>query len=177
MRQVLVDQEQPGRRQDPRVPWEDDGRQAETLRDAVGVQRPGPPVRHQGVVAKVDVELGRVDPGRLGHVVGHDAVDGGGGLDRLESHPPGDPLADRRPGGIRVEPHRSAQERVRTNETQHHVGVRDRRLAAPTSVADGARLRSRAPRPDAQEPDLVDLGDAASARPDLQQVDHRHADR
>ncbi len=86
-------------------------------------------------------------------------------------------LGQRARGGRRIEPHASAEEVQGIEAPQHQVRVGDGRSRAAARVARGAGLRARALRADAQRAGRVHRGDAAAARPDLGDVDHRDLDR
>ena len=82
-----------------------------------------------------------------------------------------------RPRVRRVERHFAAEERRRVEKAEQQVGIGQSRMHATLAVADRARTRAGAARPDAQCATLVDIGQAAAARADLDHVDHRNLDR
>ena len=60
---------------------------------------------------------------------------------------------------------------------EQQVGVGHGRLAPAAAVAGRAGLRAGAVRPDLQQAERVDPGDAAAAGADLDHLDHRHSHR
>ena len=111
-----------------------------------------------------------------GHALGHHLGDAPGGVDRAEPDLRADAShrAFRRRG---IQRHPSAEKEAGIIPAQHEVRVGHCRLRAATAVAGRARIGTRAFRPDAQQPNLVDHGDRAAAGADLDHVDHRGLDR
>ena len=76
-----------------------------------------------------------------------------------------------------VELHRAAEEIVRVEPAEHHIGVGDGRLGAAAAIADRAGIGAGALRADLERADVVDPGDRAAAGADLDHVDHRQHHR
>ena len=80
-------------------------------------------------------------------------------------------------GGGYVERHAPAEEVARVQITKNQVGVRHSRVGAASAVTDWPRLRARGIRADFEQPEAVDAGDAATTRPDFDQVYAADLDR
>ncbi len=76
-----------------------------------------------------------------------------------------------------VERHLAAEKAFGDHAPERDVGIGDRRFRAALTVGDGARMAAGAARPDFQRADLIDPGDAAAARADLDDVDDRQHHR
>ena len=63
-----------------------------------------------------------------------------------------------------VEAHPAAEEVVRVDDAEHHVGVGHGRPHAAEAVAGGAGIGAGALRPHAKQPARIDMGDGAAAR-------------
>ena len=85
-------------------------------------------------------------------------------------------LRDGPPGELAVEAQAARQPLV-VEVAERDVGVGQRRLGAAVGVARGSRDGAGAARPDVELPGVVDPDDAAAARPDLGDVDGRHAEQ
>ena len=154
----------------------DDLANAEDARDAGRVRGAGTAESHHGVATRILAALDQMNARRRRHTLGDDLVNAPRGLDGREP----ERLADaghRLDGGAAVERHAAAEKKRRIVKPEHQVGVGDGRLGAAATVACGARVGTGRARADAEQPDLVDVGDRAAARPGLDHVDHRHPDR
>ena len=115
------------------------------------MQRPGAAIGDEREIGGVEAALGGHPAHHMGHLGRGDAQDAVGrrGRDR-------DRAARRRASSsarsarLDVEPHLAAEEAVGAEPAEHEVGVGDGRLGAAAAVADRARLRARALRPDMQ---------------------------
>ena len=103
-------------------------------------------------------------------------MDGPGGIRHIDAERPGHGRLDGPSGGGLVEAHGAAGEPLRIEIAEDQVGVGDGRPRAATAVAGRPRLGARALRPNLNEPERVDLGDAAAARSDLDHADRRGRD-
>ena len=90
-------------------------------------------------------------------------------------------LAELAPEGLlcrcEVELHRSAEEETGIVVSKYQIGVRHRRLVAAEAITGRTRHRAGALRSDLEETELVDMGDAAAACADLDELHHRDLDR
>jgi hypothetical protein len=139
-------------------------------------QRPGAPERQQRVVARVAAALGG-DELHGAHDVGDGEPDGGG---RCAGDVGAEAGGDGSEGGVRaigVEPHGVAEEGVGANGAAHDMGVGDRGLGAAAAIAGRPGHGADAARTDAQHAAVVDPDQAAAARADRNDVEHRGADR
>ena len=89
----------------------------------------------------------------------------------------GDAFCDRRARGLGIEREFAAEEALGIEPAEHEIGVGDGRLGAAAAVADRPRRRAGALRTDMQALLLIEPGDRAAARADLDDVDHRRLDR
>jgi hypothetical protein len=92
-----------------------------------------------------------------------------------QAHPARQPL-DGGLGGREVDAHLAPREVIGVEIAEQEVGVRDRGIRSPEAIGGRTGLGARAPRAHLEQPDLVDLGDAAAARADLDQLDGGDAD-
>ena len=83
----------------------------------------------------------------------------------------------RRSAAAAVELHVAAEEIVGIEQPEHQVGVGDGRLVAAAAVAGRTGIGAGALRADLEQPERVDMGDAAAAGADLDHVDRRDGDR
>ena len=106
------------------------------------------------------------------HVLVHHVVDAARHVNDGQAGPFGERLhgALRR---IAVDCHAAARKEFGIQETQQQVGVRDGRRFAATAVADRSGLRSGTFRPDFQQLHVVDMGNAAAAGADFDELDGR----
>ena len=173
----LVGQQHAERREVRRKQRHDHRRDEQLAGDGADVQRACAAGGHQREVARV-VALGdRHLAHRERHLVDRDVDDRLRRRDRVELQRLGDLLLDAAPRAVRVELHRAAEEIVRVEPAEHHVGVGDGRLGAAAAIADRAGIGARALRADLQRADVVDPGDRAAAGADLDHVDHRQHHR
>src|SRR5882724_1892234 len=99
---------------------------------------------------------------RRRHLLADDPVDARRRLARISA----EPLPEHRDRPLRpgaVELHLAAEEIVGVEKSEDEVGVGHRRPRAAAPVGDRPRYRPGAARPDLEEPELADLGDAAAA--------------
>ena len=155
----------------------DHGRNVQLAGDRHHVQRPGAARGDQREVARI-VALGDRDLAhRERHLGDRDLDDRLRGRDGVELERLGDLLLDAARGAVGVELHLAAEEIVRIEPAEHHVGVGDGRLGAAAAVADRAGIGARAVRADLERADVVEPGDRAAAGADLDHVDHRQHHR
>nr|WP_244938662.1 hypothetical protein [Actinomadura madurae] len=112
-----------------------------------------------------------------GHAVGRDALDADGGLGHVDAEWFRHMGLQGRPHVGADQAHLAARELVRVEASGDEVGVGDRGHGAPGSVGDRARVRSRAAGPDLEQAEVVEAGDRAAARADLDHVDHGEPER
>ena len=74
-------------------------------------------------------------------------------------------------------PHLAAEEVLRRQTAEHHIGVRDRRLGTAIAIADRARSSARTFGTDAHRGTRDDACDTAASGADLRDVDHRNLNR
>ncbi len=127
-------------------------------------------------VARVVAAPDRDEPQRVDHAgVGEpdDPVGGllGGRADLLPEPP------DRLQRQVAADRQAPAEEVVRVDHARHQLRVGDRRRRAALAVARGPRVGARAARPDVQAAGVVDPGDRAAARADLDDVGDGHVGR
>ena len=103
-----------------------------------------------------------------------DAIRGG---DRIHAQRLGAFAANTFTGGFPVKMKIASQEVVRVEAPEDEVGIGNGGLLAAFAIADGARVRPRALRPDSQNPAGIDPGDAAAPGADFDEIDHRGPDR
>ena len=152
-------------------------RDVKLARDSADMKRPGPAGGDQREVARV-VALGdRHFAHRERHLVDRDIDDGLRGRDGIELERVGDLLLDAAQGALGIELHRAAEEIVRIDPAEHHIGVGNGRLGAAAAIADRPGIGAGALRPDLERADVVEPRDAAAAGADLDHVDHRQHDR
>ena len=147
----------------------------EDASDLPGVHRSRAAEGIQRVGAQVLAALDAVNSCGRSHVLVDDPMYVPGGSRQVGAHGRPDPVRDRPPRRVHVEPHSAPQEEVRIEIAQHEIGIGDRRLAATQAVAGGARVGPRAVGPDLQEAHAIEPSDGAAARPDLDQLDDGHA--
>ena len=127
----------------------DHARAPEDAGHAEGVHGPGAAEGEDREALDVLAALDRVDARGARHALVGELVDAPGRLDGVEPERPPDPLGDRAPRRVPVEPHLAAEEEVGVEVAEHQVGVGHGRLRAAEAVADRARAarpRSRARR-------------------------------
>ena len=95
----------------------------------------------------------------------------------IHAERPRDLLCDDRARLLGVELQGAADQLRRVDVAEHDIGVCDGRLAAALVVADRARRRAGAHRPDLQRAAAVDPQDRAAAGADLGKIDRRHFQR
>ena len=78
---------------------------------------------------------------------------------------------------LHIELHLAAEKIIRIEITEHQIGVGHRRLRAALAIAHRAGIGARAVRPDFEQSERIDPGDAAAAGADLDHVDDRNAHR
>ena len=144
--------------------------------EAVGVDGTGPAEGHEDEVPRVVSTLDRDSPERADHGVVGDLHDTEGHLDHVQAERVRALLLDDPPGRVLVEAHLAAEEVVRIEAMQDQVRVRDGGLGSSFPVARGGRIGAGAPRSHPQHAARVHPRDGATARADLDQVDHRGAD-
>ena len=141
------------------------------------MDRTGAAEREQGELLDVLAALDRVDACRGRHVLVDQLVNPPGRAHRLEAERPADPRFDRARRGRGIEAHLAAEKELRVEIAEHQIGIGHGRLVAALPVAGRARIGAGAVRPDLEQPEAVDPGDAAAAGADLDHLDHRHLDR
>ena len=140
------------------------------------VQRPGTAEGDQREVARVEPLLHRLGADGIRHVGIDDGEHPFGGLVPVDAERLCE-AGERRIGPLGRERHLAAEEVVRVQPAEHEVGVGHRRRLAAPAVAGGAGLGARALRPYLEGAARVDARDAAAARTDGRDVDHRHQHR
>ena len=143
----------------------------------VRVQRPGAAVSEHGEVARVEALGGGYCAHRIGHLSVGDAQNAErGGVD---VHPErlGDLAGNSATRSFEIELHLSAEEVVRIEPSDDHVGVRHRRLGAAASVAHRPGLGARTLRADPRAAVRIEPCEAAPAGADLIDVKHSNAHR
>ena len=171
-----VRHQQPERGQHARFRRHDHHRNVQFQRQPSGVQRPGTAERDQREIAQVVATVNRNDPDRPEHVGVGDAHDAERHLHRIHAHfasqPPDGAL---RRGAVERD---AAAERVLGGEPpQYQVGVGYGGLGAAASIAHGSRYGTGAARTHSQDAARVEPGDAAAARADVVESDHRNRER
>ena len=141
------------------------------------MHRPGAAEREERELRDVLAALDRVDARRRRHVLVDHLVDAPGRAHAVEAERPADPRLDRARRGLAVEAHLAAEEERRIEIAEHQIGIGHGRLVAALAVAGRPRIGAGAVRPDLEQPERVDPGDAAAAGADLDHLDHRHLDR
>ena len=144
--------------------------------DIDGVCGTGTAEADHGVMARVLALLDEMDAGGGTHALDHDLVDAPGGfLDRKAEW-----RGHRRDGlacRLEVERHAAAEEEAGVVIAEHQIGVGHGRLHAAHAIAGRARIGAGRMRADLEQADLVDRGDRAAARADLDHVDDGRLDR
>ena len=156
---------------------DDHFRDVELLREGRGMDRPGPPERHQAEFARIVSALDGHDAKGLRHAVVDDADDPGRRIHHSLAEGVCDVGANRPFRRRRVDREPSAEEVGAAQEPEHHVRVGHRGAVAALRVAGGAGLRSRACRADPERAARIEPRDAAASRAHLRQIDDRHPDR
>ncbi len=149
---------------------QDHARDAERLREAAAVHRPGAAERHERQVARIAAALDRHHARGQLHVGVDDRVDAPRGLLHREAEGARELLIERARGAGRVERHRAAGEVVRVEVAEHEVRVGDGRLAPAAPVAHGSRRGRRALGADGDHAE-PGRGDRSAAGADLDEVD------
>ena len=149
----------------------------ELARDRDDVQGAGAARRDQCEVARIVALRHRDFAHGERHLGDGDFDDGLRRRDRVHLQGAGDFLLDAAPGGVGIELHLAAQKIVGIEPPQHHIGVGDGGLQAAAAVADRAGIGAGALRPDLERAHVVEPGDRAAARADLDHVDHRQHHR
>src|SRR5215472_7658409 len=153
----------------------DDARDTELLRHRPRVHRSRPARGEERVITRIAAALRDVHARGARHVLVHDVVNAPGDLDRLEADPSREPLH----GGARrlqIDAHLPASEVRRIEIAEEEIRIGDGGLRAAQAIRGGPRVRSRTPRADLEQPDLVHVRDAPASRSDLDQLDRRDAD-
>ena len=148
----------------------------EHRRDLGAVQRPGTAEGDQREVARIQPLLHRLGADGVRHV----RVDDGEHAFRRFVLVDAERLGEVRERPVRTfrrERHLAAEEVVGIQTAEHEVGVRHRRRVAAPAVAGGAGLGARALGSHLEGAARVDPRDAAAARADGGDVDHRHQHR
>ncbi len=170
--------QQTQRGRDPRRSRTDQPLQAELAGDVIGVHRTGAAGCQQGELTDVVALLRDVDARGGRHVLVDHIVDAPGDLGNRHAEGRGQ-RARRRGRRVAVDPHAAAREESRIEIAQQQVRVRHGQRGAAPAVADRSRLGAGAAGADLQQPHAVDMGDAATAGADLDQLDggyvHRQA--
>ena len=169
--------EESHRRHDSGAQRVDHARAPEDAGHAEGVHGPGAPEGEDREALDVLAALDRVDARGARHALVGQLVDAPGRLHGAETERPPDPLGDRVPSGVPVEPHLAAEEEVGVEIPQHEVGVGHGRLRAAEAVRHRPGPRPRALGADEEPAKRVDAGDRAAAGADLDHLDHRDLDR
>ena len=100
-----------------------------------------------------------------------------GGRRKIEVERRGNLFANGTLRGGHIETHAAAEEPVCREIAEDEVGIGHRGLLAAVSVTRRARGCARTLRADVQAARVVDRRDAAAARTDFLDVEHRNADR
>ena len=154
----------------------DDGRDAQLLGDARGMERARTAERHQRVVARIAPALGRDELDGAHDVgVGELQCRGSGLLDAQRKA-----LGQRLEGaacGFAVELHTAAEEGTRPDRADDDMGVGGRGLGAAAAITGRAGIGAGALRADAQHAAIVDPGERAAAGAHGNDVEHGRADR
>ncbi len=129
--------EEAHRRHDAGAQRVDHARAPEDAGHAEGVHGPGAAEGEDREALDVLAALDRVDARGARHALVGELVDAPGRLHGAETERPPDPLGDRVPSGVPVEPHLAAEEEVGVEVAQHEVGVGHGRLRAAEAVATG----------------------------------------
>ena len=156
---------------------DDHFRDVELLREGRGMDRPGPPERHQAELARVVSALDGHDAKGLRHAMVDDADDPGRRLHHSLPERVGHVGANRPFRRRRVDREPATEEMGAAQEPEHHVRVGHRGAVAALCVAGGAGLRPRAFRADPERAARIEPRDAAAPRAHLRQVDDRHPNR
>ena len=127
------------------------------------MERSGSAVDEEGELGRVVAAFDRDGTDRLHHGGAGDPDDAERGLFDIETERPRE-VFDRRTGQRPVDRHPAVQKRRVVQPAEDDVGVGDRRLRAPRRVAGGSGYRAGAPRPDLEQPVLVDPCDGAAPR-------------
>ena len=174
---ALVREQHAERRKMRRKQRHDHLRDVKLPRDSADMQRTRAAGRHQREVARV-VALGdRHLAHRERHLVVRDLDDRLRGRDRIKLQRACDLLLDAAQGGSGIELHGAAEEIVRVEPAEHHIGVGDGRLGAAAAIADRPRIGARALRSHFERADVVAPRNRAAAGADLDHVDHRQHHR
>ena len=132
-------------------------------------------VGDQDEIARVVATADRHFPQRIRHLRINDLANAGRGLFCRQIERARDLFVDRPRRGVAVEFHLPAQEGIRVDDAEDHVGVRDGGASAAESIAGGAGPRAGAFRPHL-ELSVDEPSDRAAARPDCADFDHRRGD-
>ena len=138
--------------------------------------RPGAAQRDHCVTPGVVSLLDDVDPCRARHVLAHDFVVAPRRLHRRQAQGLAD-FVDCRLRCGPVQRHSAAEEKARIQIAQKKVGVGNRRLRSPVSIASRPRVGAGAAGPHLQQAQAVDARDRSPSGTDLDHVDHRRLDR
>ena len=148
----------------------------EHRRDLGAVERPGAAEGNQREVARIEALLHRLGADGVRHVGVDDGEHALGRLVLVDAESLGE-VRHRLVGALRRKRHLAAEEVVRIQAAEHEVGISHRRCVAASAIAGGAGLGARALRPHLEGAARVGSRDAAAARADGRDVDHRHQDR
>src|SRR5205085_6746502 len=130
-------------------------------------QRAAPAERHRDEFLRVVPAFDRDEPDRARHARVRDAHNGGCGIVRGKSEWLSDMLGNRSPGRLDVERFQLAAERALCiDAAEYDLRVGERRPGVALTVADRARHRTGAFRPDLQQPAAIDPRNRAAARAD-----------
>ncbi len=150
----------------------DDGVDAGNFRILMRVRGASSAIRHQDEVARVEACTQRHSSQQVGHLVVGDFANAGGRLCHVHSQRLGDILADRLMRSFDIQAHLTAEEILRVDDAQHHIGIGDRRLDTASPVAGRTRRRARAFGAN-REVTVLHAGDRSAARTDGGHLDRR----
>ena len=163
-------------REQARMPRHDDAPDPEFKGNRGRVQGAAAAERHQGVVARVAAPLDRHGSDGFGDLACNDPEHAERRDRQIDPERRGDLASDDRLGAGTVQRHLAVGEGIRVDQAHQQIDVGDRRPVSTQPVAGGAGPRAHALRPDPDPSDLVDAHDAAAARADRMDIQHRDRD-
>ena len=120
---------------------------ADRPREARSMQGAGPADCDHGIVPRVTSLFDRHDAHGIFHVVGRNNVYAPGGWSNVQAERRSNSRRDSRFGSVKIKPHGTRIKEVWRDVAEHKVCIGDSRVFAILAVADGARFRARAVRP------------------------------
>src|SRR5579885_1008641 len=140
------------------------------------MHRSGPAKGEQGEAVRVLATFQRMDARGVSHTFVGDLMDAPGGFLKRKPQRVSDTFLDSLLGSNKVQLELTTEKIVRIKITKHQIRVSYCRLRTAQSVANGPRFSSSRFWSDLQQPQRIDARNRASARANLDHLDHRHLD-